>query len=419
MGFFGKIFDRIRGPSVRSSGSRVIEDYFWSSADELKIKFYVLNLAVKRLADALSLADFEVYHKKKLVKDEMWFAFNYEPNQNETQNEFLGRLVTQMVFNRDGALVVMKNGGFYVAENFDVIYKAYHENIYSSIELVGGLHLRETFTSEDVLHFKLNNERVLAFVGSVMDEYATLIKGAISNYNRGNALKLALNIDTIFDQEYGKEVVGQDKEGHDITKADYILDDMFSKRFKAVFSDRDSLTPLEEGLTISEIVKSSGNTKSGAVTTRDIADTIDDVLNLVADAFSIPRGLLKGDVADIEAMTANFVRFAVNPLADIIQTEVNRKVYGRKRLAKGDKLKIQTNSILTASAKEFAAAGEALFRIGAYSIDDILRKMGEEPLETEWSQARFVTKNYEMFESLMEGGEETGQEIVKQNPEAD
>ncbi|MGG0731733.1 phage portal protein, partial [Bacillus paramycoides] len=46
---------------------------------------------------------------------------------------------------------------------------------------------------------------------------------------------------------------------------------------------------------------------------------------------------------------------------------------------------------------------------GGLSINDILIILGREPLEEEWANKRFVTKNYQEADSL-EGGENNGGE---------
>ncbi|MGQ7382994.1 phage portal protein [Streptococcus suis] len=324
----------------------------------------------------------------------MWYRFNYEPNQNQTQNEFLAALIGQMVKNSDGALVLMHNGEFILAESFEIDRKAFRPNVYKNITVAGGLQLNAVYQEEDVLHFTMNDSKVKGYLDDLYSEYGKLIGGAIRNYNRGNALKLGLNIGTLFDQQYGKNVVEVDEDGNETTEADLIIDEMYEKRFAAVLSDEDSITPLEEGLGISSLVQTSANTKSGAVTTRDISDVIMDVVHYAADAFSIPRGIMKGDVADAEAIRDNFVNFGVRPWADAIETEINRKLYGQKHLAVGSKFKIQTNTILVYSPEKFAASGEALFRIGALSTNELRDKLGEEPIDEPWANQYFVSLNY-------------------------
>ncbi|HEM4974303.1 TPA: phage portal protein [Streptococcus suis] len=395
MGWLNNFFGFFaRDGTVKKVSRKELEAAVRRSGQRVQFMEFALQMCIDKIANALSLANYETYNKGKIQKGDIWYRFNYEPNQNQTQNEFLAALIGQMIKNSDGALVLMHNGEFILAESFEIDKKAFRQNVYKNITVAGGLQLNAVYQEEDVLHFTMNDSKVKGYLDDLYSEYGKLIGGAIRNYNRGNALKLGLNIGTLFDQKYGKAVVEVDDEGNETTEYDLIMDEMYEKRFAAVLSDEDSITPLEEGLEISSLVQTSANTKSGAVTTRDISDVIMDVVHYVADAFSIPRGIMKGDVADAEAIRDNFVNFGVRPWADAIETEINRKLYGKKHLAVGSKFKIQTNTILVYSAEKFASAGEALFRIGALSTNELRDKLGEEPIDESWANQYFVSLNY-------------------------
>ncbi|HEP1823995.1 TPA: phage portal protein [Streptococcus suis] len=395
MGWLNNFFGFFaRDGTVKKVSRKELEAAVRRSGQRVQFMEFALQMCIDKIANALSLANYETYNKGKIQKGDIWYRFNYEPNQNQTQNEFLAALIGQMIKNSDGALVLMHNGEFILAESFEIDKKAFRQNVYKNITVAGGLQLNAVYQEEDVLHFTMNDSRAKGYLDDLYSEYGKLIGGAIRNYNRGNALKLGLNIGTLFDQKYGKAVVEVDDEGNETTEYDLIMDEMYEKRFAAVLSDEDSITPLEEGLGISSLVQTSANTKSGAVTTRDISDVIMDVVHYAADAFSIPRGIMKGDVADAEAIRDNFVNFGVRPWADAIETEINRKLYGKKHLAVGSKFKIQTNTILVYSAEKFASAGEALFRIGALSTNELRDKLGEEPIDEPWANQYFVSLNY-------------------------
>ncbi|HEM5429160.1 TPA: phage portal protein [Streptococcus suis] len=395
MGWLNNFFGFFaRDGTVKKVSRKELEAAVRRSGQRVQFMEFALQMCIDKIANALSLANYETYNKGKIQKGDIWYRFNYEPNQNQTQNEFLAALIGQMVKNSDGALVLMHNGEFILAESFEIDKKAFRPNTYKHITVAGGLQLNAVYKEEDVLHFTMNDSKVKGYLDDLYSEYGKLIGGAIRNYNRGNALKLGLNIGTLFDQQYGKNVVEVDEHGNETTEADIIIDEMYEKRFAAVLSDEDSITPLEEGLEISSLVQTSANTKSGAVTTRDISDVIMDVVHYAADAFSIPRGIMKGDVADAEAIRDNFVNFGVRPWADAIETEINRKLYGKNHLAVGSKFKIQTNTILVYSAEKFASAGEALFRIGALSTNELRDKLGEEPIDEQWANQYFVSLNY-------------------------
>lgn len=395
MGWLNNFFGFFaRDGTVKKVSRKELEAAVRRSGQRVQFMEFALQMCIDKIANALSLANYETYNKGKIQKGDIWYRFNYEPNQNQTQNEFLAALIGQMVKNSDGALVLMHNGEFILAENFEIDRKAFRPNVYKNITVAGGLQLNAVYQEEDVLHFTMNDSKVKGYLDDLYSEYGKLIGGAIRNYNRGNALKLGLSIGTLFDQQYGRNVVEVDDDGNETTEADLIIDEMYEKRFAAVLSDEDSITPLEEGLGISSLVQTSANTKSGAVTTRDISDVIMDVVHYAADAFSIPRGIMKGDVADAEAIRDNFVNFGVRPWADAIETEINRKLYGQKHLAVGSKFKIQTNTILVYSPEKFAASGEALFRIGALSTNELRDKLGEEPIDEPWANQYFVSLNY-------------------------
>ncbi|GGC84316.1 phage portal protein [Enterococcus wangshanyuanii] len=360
-----------------------------------KYKQYALNVCISRIANTISLCDFQTYVNGKKEQGDNWWLFNYEPNKNQNKTDFIFDLIYQMIFNyEDGALVIQsKEGNLIVATDFIVEKYSFEQNIYKNITLPGGYQLKRSLKEEDVLHFKLNNGKVKEIIDSVYEDYGKLINGTIRNYNRGNAIKLKLMIGTAFEQFKTKMVENPD--GTISTEYDEILDEIFTERFKAIFSDKDSLTPMEEGLSLDKIEAAPGNTKSGAVTTRDITSTFEDILNMTADAMGIPRGIIKGDVADNEGLNNKYIDDAIRPIAGILQFEINRKLYRKELVLKGTKMKIQTNVIYTHDPVAFANAAEAYLRIGVYSPNDILLKLGEEPIDQDWANEYYVTKNYQ------------------------
>ncbi|MCM3511648.1 phage portal protein [Carnobacterium inhibens] len=390
------------------SSSITLKDFTMVYENDAKYKNYALQIAINKLADALALCEFQTFENKKPVQKDNWYLFNIEPNKNQNQSEFWSKVIYKMVYDDNGALVIQsKEGEFVVADDYDISEFAFYENIYSNIVLPGDFRLPGTRKESDVFHFKLHNSEVKKVIDSVYDDYGKLIAGTIRNYNRGNAIKMKLNIGAIFQQFKNNIVTKED--GTKVTEYDQVMDDMFDNRFKGIFTDQDSVTPMEEGLNLDPISATPGNTKSGSVTTRDISNTFEDIRDMVADAFGIPRGILKGDTADNEGMHKLFVNYPVRSLADNLQSEINRKLYGKNEVLKGNKLKIQTNMINTHDPVEFANAGEALLRVGAYSPNDILRKLGEETIDEDWAKVHYVTKNYERTDNL-KGGDETNEE---------
>ncbi|MDI9460794.1 MAG: phage portal protein, partial [Bacillota bacterium] len=94
----------------------------------------------------------------------------------------------------------------------------------------------------------------------------------------------------------------------------------------------------------------------------------------------------------------------VNPLAELLTDEINRKYYKKRAFLDRTYVKLNTSMIRAVDIKDIAGALETLLRIGGYTIDDILKTLGMEPLGTEWSTTRWMTKNYTPVETAITGG---------------
>ena len=124
----------------------------------------------------------------------------------------------------------------------------------------------------------------------------------------------------------------------------------------------------------------------------------------MARAFNIPVSLLKGDVSDVEKITKNFLTFCIDPLCEMIQTEINRKRYGKKQVQKANYLKTDTTTVMHTDIFDIAEKIDKLIASGMYCIDELRKKLGDAPLNTEESRKHFITKNYQEI-TAVEGGD--------------
>lgn len=391
----------------------LFSDYISGMKTDTAFKAYALQICINHIANAIVKCDFNTLTKGKNDLGAVWYQLNVEPNQNQNAADFWNKVIEQMVMNEDGALVVQSDSGeLLVADSFTAREYAYKPNSYAYVS-INGYTAQRVFYEQDVFHLKLNNSKVKAIFDSIYNEYGTFLNGAIRNYNRSNALKFALEIDATFDQlktkpvldEKGEQVI---KDGIPLTEYDDVIDDMFENRLKPVFSDKDSVTPFESGLHLNDL-NATGNSKSSGSaankTTRDISAMFEDIINMVADAFSIPRGLLKGDTADVDGMTDNFIAFCINPIVEQIEDEINRKLYGKDNVLKHTYCRIKTDRIRNFDITKLASSAELMSRIGALSINDILEYLNREPIDEDWANKHVMSKNYALIEDALKGGE--------------
>jgi len=215
-----------------------------------------------------------------------------------------------------------------------------------------------------------------------------LIEVSQANFKKNNSRKLGIKVPT----NYPETDQAQQK-----------LKDLFQNKFKEFFeAEGPAIVPLVNGLEVEEL-KSNIGVKGGS-DNNQIRAFIDDIFDFVGIALQIPPVILKGQVAESGDAFNNFITYCINPLAELIEDEINRKYYKKAAYLNNTYLKVNTANIKAVDIKDIAGALETLFRIGGYSIDDVLKKLGQEPINEEWSQARWVTKNYERAEQRYEGG---------------
>ncbi|MEH7670862.1 phage portal protein [Bacillus sp. JJ689] len=362
---------------------------------ELGVDYFYKKLAVEScidlIANALTRCEFQTFEKGKEKRGGNHFLLNVQPNQNQNATEFIHSLVNHLIMENE-CVVIMQDEQLYIADSFNVTKFALKENIYNDIT-IEDFTFKKSFNESEVFHFKLNDRNIMQVIDGMYSSFGKLLASSIDYYKRKNNKRLLIK---------GDFLRAQDPE----TQA--AIDEMFEGQLKNWFNadKAGSAFQLQDGYVI-EDMSDSKNGVSNNSTSRDVSDLINDIFNYVAIAFHVPIGILKGDVADIEKQMDSFLAFCINPIAELIQDEFNRKMYSKEEYIERTYLKIDTTKIKVVDITKLATALDKLFAIGGLSINDILIILGREPIEEEWANKRFVTKNYQEADSL-EGGEENG-----------
>lgn len=358
---------------------------------ELAVEVCFKNLAIQScinlIANILSKAEFQTFEKGEEVRRDNYYLFNVEPNPNISASKFWRDVVSNLVYDNE-CLVIMHDHSLYVADSFNPKKYAFKEYIYTDI-IIDDYRLNRSYAESEVFHFELHNERIKDTIDSLYSSYGKLIEAAQKNYKRNNSPRGKLKISTHYSQT---------------EKAQKDLDDLFQNKFKKFFEgENGAVLPLPEGLDYEELVSNIGGKNEGS---KEIRAFINDIFDFTAIGFNIPPQLIKGDLADTKSAMDNLMTFCINPFAELLMDEINRKYYGKKKFLESTYIKVNTSMIRAHDLKDIAGALETLLRIGGYSIDDILIALGMEPLNTEWSRTRWMTKNYAPVEEFfIEGGE--------------
>lgn len=356
---------------------------------ELTTEIYFKQLAIQScinlIANVLSKAEFQTFERGQEVRRENYYLFNVEPNPNKSASKFWRDVISNLVYDNE-CLVLQYDEHFYVADSFHVDRYAFKNYIYRDI-VIDDFHLNRSYEESEVFHFELHNERIRDVIDGLYNSYSKLIAAAQANYKRNHSRRGSLEIPTNYPQT---------------EKAQEELEKLFSEKFKRFFeAENGAVLPLPNGLKYEELSSNIG--VKGGTDNAQIRAFIDDVFDFVAIAFQVPPVLLKGGVADTEKAMDNFLTFCINPLAELINDEVNRKYYGKRAFLERTYMRINTSMIRAHDIKDIAGALETLLRIGGYTIDDVLKTLGMEPLATDWSTTRWITKNYSPVEAVIAG----------------
>jgi HK97 family phage portal protein len=375
------------------------DDGIWKLKDELFLltleyhyKKLAIDTCISMIANTLSQCEFKTFENGKEKRGENYYLFNVEPNQNQNASEFMQSLVSKLIHNNE-VLVIMQDDKFYVADSFDLTEYALVENIYKNVT-VKTLKFDKTFKESEVLHLKLNDSNIKKVIDNLYESYGKLISSAMNIYKRSNTKRVVLEGDFLRPQTDEEQ------------KA---INDLFDSQFKTWFEadGAGAVFQLQSGYTLRDI-SAEGKSGNTGQSSRDIRALVDDVFDFVAMGFLMPRSLIKGDLADVEKVTDNYLMFRINPLAELISDEFNRKIYKKQNYLKRNYMKIDTSMIKILSVVDLATAADKFFAIGVNNINDNLRMLGRETLSEDWAEQRFVTKNYQTIESVEEtekGGE--------------
>lgn len=354
-------------------------------------KRLAIETCIDLIANTLTRCEFQTFERGKEIRGENYFLLNVQPNQNQNSSEFIHSLVNRLIMQNE-CLVIMQNDQLYIADGWVKNEFALKENYYTEVQ-IGDLTFQKVFRESEVLYFKLNDRNIMEVINGLYEDYGKLISSAIGYYKRKNNKRILIKGDFLRPQD---------------EETQKLINEMLEKQLSDWFNaDKPGVGfQVQKGFEFEDMSDSKSGVAQNS-TSRDIADLVNDVINYVAMAFHVPRGLLKGDIADVEKHMDAFLLFCIKPIAELIQDEFNRKMYTKQEYLDRTYLKVDTNNLKIVDITQLATAADKLFAIGGLSINDILEMLGKEPIDEEWANKRYVTKNYQ---EASKGGEGDGKE---------
>lgn len=362
-----------------------ISEYSDEQYTQIAIDSFTLQAAINLIAKTISKCEFKTFSNGKEVKQDEYYLWNIKPNDNQNSFEFIQELIYRLIFDNE-VLVIEVGNQLIIAEDFTREEFAVKEDYFTNVTRKG-FSFDRYFYMSDVIYLKYNNENIRGYLNQLMSSYNELIEKAISKYNRAGGRKGVAKLNSL---EKGNEE--QKKKRRELV----------NKMFKDYFEKENAVLTLNNGEEYTE--QSSPSNQKGMQEMNDIRNLVDDTISRVAQAFSIPIGLIKGDIADIESLTNNFLTFCIEPIIKLLEVEINGKRYGKKVLS-GSCIKIDTSNIKHIDLISAANSVDKLIACGMYSIDELRIKLKDTVLSEDWSRKHWITKNYQDISAPIDGGD--------------
>jgi HK97 family phage portal protein len=379
MGFKKWVIDFLGGQMVDENGTAFDAVVNKRQIANLAYKELSINICINLIANALSQCTCRTYENGVEVKGQDYYVLNVRPNRNENSGTFWHKAVEKMVYDGE-ALIVNVKGNLYVADSYAVNEYPLLENSYDCVT-IGNLTLNKKFRQDEVIILRLNNNNIKKLIDSLYSSYEEMLDLCIEKYRIDNQQKYILELDNV-------------KAG----------DKMFNDRFKDVLQgqlqdfldNQNTVLPLFKGQTLTDV------SKSGGATSNDFQGLIDNLFKTVAQAFNIPLNLLTAKSDNITRDIKQFLVLTIEPIASMISDELSAKLYdGYEGFKNNNYVKVDTSEISHIDVLELSTAIDKLISSGAFSINELRAITGFNPIDEEFADKHFITKNYALADSML------------------
>lgn len=382
MGF--SFFDWIRPKDGKTHSVEITCKELIEAAQEFRIRELCFMICVDMIANALGKCEVKTFQNHKEVQGREYYLWNVEPNVNQNSSAFIHKWVLRLF--SDGETLMISTSGrdgtdaLVVADSFapPELYPV-RQNEYKQVT-VGNFTYNKTFLEEDVLHLSLTHTNVKEVLDGMYQSFYRLYDAAVRAYTWGQGKHLKLHVSQM--------AQGQSDWA---TKFKAIIED----QVKPFLDSNGAILPEFDGYKYEDFGKESVGD------TRDIRAIVDDIFNFTARALQIPVVLANGKVEAAGDANTRFLTDCIDPICDQWQEEVNRKRYGYQEWKAGNYVRVDSSNILHFDLFANAANVEKLVGSGAFTINDVLKAANREPINEDWADKHYLTKNIAAMQDVV------------------
>ena len=359
-------------------------DLIVDQQEKIHMKRLAIEICINMIAKTISQSEIVVTENGRSIQDEFYYKFNLRPNKNMTSSFFWQSVVHKLIYDNECLIVKTDDDDFLIADNFIHTKYAMFDDTFSEVEAAGYL-FKRTFNMSDVIYIPYNNENMTDIIGELFGDYGKLFSRLLEYQMRKNQIRSVVDMEAIT----GKDEATQTK-----------IQNFINKIYKGVATNSHLVVPQQKGFKYSE-----HTTPGSPVTVDEINKVTDGFLDQVARTLGIPIAMIRGEMADVEGQTKNYMLFCINPLSRKISDELTGKFVEKADYLKGKRIKVKTSSY--ESIFDIAASADKLISSSLFTPNELREELGWERSDDPTLDLHKITKNYEEtgIDKTLEGGD--------------
>lgn len=352
------------------------------AVDMEKIQLAVLakEKAFGMIAKAIAKSEVVISTGQERRRDEVYFRLNIAPNDNQSGTDFW-YLATHKLLEEGECLVIPLVGKYYIAESWTVNNFVTLGKTYSGVTITDGVdtfQLGRTFRADEVLHFKYGTAKHRLFTEQVLKMYNEALAALVTMETLTNS--------PLFKYKVDANMTFAEKNADGTTRK-LTIDQVLSRLKEQIRASGISIIKEQNGTTL-EYMKIDAK-----VTAAELKSMADELNSTAAMAYDIPVSTFTGTISEKSDATNEFITYAVQPVAEVFSDMMNARLVGAADYVRGERIFVWLSHFKHIDVVDSASSLDKLRGIG-FSFDEIREMVGYEPLNTDFSQARALTKNY-------------------------
>lgn len=348
---------------------------------KLNLSRLAIEKAMLMIAKAIAKSDILIQTESK-DKRKQEYRLNIQPNDHECGTVFWTEVVKQLLTEQE-VLIIPLGGKYYRASAWESNTNVLMERTYSNITLTcDGYNyaLFKSFRTSEVIHLKYDNAKIKLYLQNVVGQYDKTLDSvnAMMRLSAQPRYKLKLGTSALSFRE--KQADGTDKV---MTKDQYV-----SKNKNLLETDELSVLTESDNVSVDQMQINT------SVKAEELSKMAQQINNEVANAFDIPEAVFNGNITEKSDATNEFITYAVGPVAEVINDTLTAYIVGEDDYCtKNEKVMVWLARFKHVDVVDSATNLDKLRGIG-FSYDELREMVGYPLLNTEFSQARALTKNY-------------------------